>query len=104
MPIPIICPAPVTSTLVAVSAPAFVTLKAELAPSASPSVPKYNPVFESVNVALLPNVIFGVEGSSKIFVADSVEPIVNPPIVPELDVTSPSIVTFPLEAIEKLVV
>ena len=46
----------------------------------------------SVSVALLPTVIFGVDGSNKIFVEDRVEPIVQPPTLPPVNLTSDPVI------------
>ena len=56
----------------------------------------YAPELLSVSVALLPNVIFGVDGSNKMFVDDNVEPIVQPPTTPPSNKTFEPVM-WPLE-------
>ena len=56
----------------------------------------------STSAALEPTVIFGVAGSNKIFVADNVEPTVNPPIVPLSAVMLPVISSVPAPSNFKL--
>ena len=68
---------PVILAALAVTCPVVETLNVEFAPSAIPSVPTYTPAFESETVDFPFEIL--------------VDPMLNPPIVPDVDVILPVI-------------